>query len=499
MVGDLARADEYLEASVEVARSAGGIVDEAVFLADLGETRRRLGRLEDAEALLLQSLALHQQLGNSLRLGETTVYLGRLRLDQGRREEARRLFQASLPDLERAHGTRLLSHAFVHLGLLDSLAGDEGRALSSFRSALEHAQSGDHRLARVRALEEIGILQASQVRAESAVGLLSACRAERQRLGIFPEPDVLARLEQAESGLRSALGQTIYEARWNEGLAWPTQDVAARTLVELTPHPRLLAPVEAAGAALEIFAFGDARVVLGGRTLNATEWTYAKSKELLFYLLSRGSATKAQIGLDLWPEASPEQLRSAFHSALHHLRRALGAGDWIRYAGGRYAFNRDRPFIFDVEDFEEHVRRAREATGAGDATGRDRAVLDLTAAERRVGGDFLADLPGADWALFERERLRQARIDALLLLAECHFTDAAYPAAAEAYQHILTLDGYLEIAHRGWMRCLARQGESAQAVRHYQGLVEVLRAELGTTPSPETTLLLERIRRGDDV
>ena len=132
-------------------------------------------------------------------------------------------------------------------------------------------------------------------------------------------------------------------------------------------------------------------------------------------------------------------------------------------------------------------------------TFRDRAMVHLAAALRRAGGDFLADIPHADWALFERERLRQVRVDSMLLLAEGHFTAAAYPAAAEAFQQLLTLDGYLEVAHRGLMRCLARQGEGALAVRHYQGLVELLRADLGTSPSPETILLFERIRRGDDV
>jgi len=499
MVGDLARAEEYLEASVQEARAKGGPVDEAVFLADLAETKRRLGRLDDAESKLLAAITSHRQLGNTLRLGEATVYLGRLRQDQGRLQEARQLFQASLADLERAHGTRLLSHAYVHLGMLHSLDGKESEALSCFLSALEHAQAGDHRLARVRALEGIGLLRAGQGQGESAVSLLSACWAERQALGILPEPDDLALLKAAQAGLRKVLGDSVFEVRWTDGLELPTQDLAARTLQELASRARPPAPAGPVRAALEVSAFGDTRVVLGGRPLGPVDWTYAKSKELLFYLLSRESATKAQIGLDLWPEASPEQLRSAFHSALHHLRRALGGGDWIRYAGGRYAFAREHPFTYDVHDFEEHVHLAREQPGEGEATGRETAMAHLTAALRKAGGDFLADIPHADWALFERERLRQVRVDSMLLLAEGHFTAAAYPAAAEVFQQLLALDGYLEVAHRGLLRCLARQGESAQAVRHYQGVVDLLRADLGTSPSPETTLLFERIRRGDDI
>ena len=61
------------------------------------------------------------------------------------------------------------------------------------------------------------------------------------------------------------------------------------------------------------------------------------------------------------------------------------------------------------------------------------------------------------------------------------------------------LDGYLELAHRGLLRCYARQGEAGRAVRHYQELRQLLRQELSTAPSSETTLLYERIRRGDDI
>ena len=76
---------------------------------------------------------------------------------------------------------------------------------------------------------------------------------------------------------------------------------------------------------------------------------------------------------------------------------------------------------------------------------------------------------------------------------------AGYQQAAGAYQRALAFDDYLEQAHRELMRCYARQGETGQALRHYQRLGELLAAELGARPSPETTLLYERLRRGDDV
>jgi DNA-binding SARP family transcriptional activator len=123
----------------------------------------------------------------------------------------------------------------------------------------------------------------------------------------------------------------------------------------------------------------------------------------------------------------------------------------------------------------------------------------LEAAVALWRGEFLADTEAGDWAVFQREALRQTFLDSLLQLADLRFVDAHYSAAAGAYQRALDLDGYLELAHRGLIRCSARQGEAAQAVRHYQDLRQILRQELHTAPSPETTLLYDRIRRGDDI
>jgi DNA-binding SARP family transcriptional activator len=108
-------------------------------------------------------------------------------------------------------------------------------------------------------------------------------------------------------------------------------------------------------------------------------------------------------------------------------------------------------------------------------------------------------MDSGDWGLYRREELHKSFLDALMQLGELHFAEARYAEAAEAYQRALTSDNFLEFAHRGLMRCHARQGEAARAVQHYQDLSDLLKEELDAVPSPETTLLYERIRRGDDI
>src|SRR5207247_95726 len=120
--------------------------------------------------------------------------------------------------------------------------------------------------------------------------------------------------EQAAAQIRAEASGVTLEQAVDEALGTGTQASSAAAAKE--PE-------------LRVFALGPTKVITGARVVPATDWTYAKAKELFFYFLAHPPATKAQIGLDLWPETSPEQLRNIFHRALHCLRQALGHADWV--------------------------------------------------------------------------------------------------------------------------------------------------------------------------
>jgi DNA-binding SARP family transcriptional activator len=147
------------------------------------------------------------------------------------------------------------------------------------------------------------------------------------------------------------------------------------------------------------------------------------------------------------------------------------------------------------------MREARALLGSGvpPPARRAQAIGCLQAATTPWRGDFLADMAAGEWALLRGEALRQAFLRALLDLGQLLMADAQYPAAAAVYERAIAFDGYLESAHRELMRCHARQGEVGHALQQYQRLRQLLRDELGADPSLETTLLYERLRRGDDV
>jgi len=248
---------------------------------------------------------------------------------------------------------------------------------------------------------------------------------------------------------------------------------------------------------LLIRGFGPGRVEHRGRALTSSDWTYSKSRELLFYLVCNPTKTKEQIGLALWPDASTAQLHNSFRVTLHFLRRAIGRPEWVLYEGGLYAFNRAMPYWFDVEAFEFQLSLAQLALEGAEASA-PLAADYLDRATSLYDGDFL-DGAEAEWCLLLREDLQRKYLQALVSRGELFFEAGDYVHATEVYRRAIAKDGYLETAHRGLMRCLARQGELSQALRHYQSLTTLLQEELNAPPAPETVALYERLCRGEPI
>jgi hypothetical protein len=141
--------------------------------------------------------------------------------------------------------------------------------------------------------------------------------------------------DRAVAAARDALGEEALATAWAQGREMTLDQAVAYALDEPSAvEAKASSDRRPAGASLRIFALGPGRVERDEHDLAPSEWTYVKSRELLFYLLSHPSRTKEQIGLALWPDASNAQLRSSFHRTLHHLRRALGEGGWILFEDG---------------------------------------------------------------------------------------------------------------------------------------------------------------------
>ncbi|MFN8596788.1 MAG: tetratricopeptide repeat protein [Anaerolineae bacterium] len=525
--GQYDRAHDYYQQALIHYRQCGDVRGIATILNNLGNIHTTRGDLNGARPLYEESLALSQQLGDQWGAARATSSIAALTLNVGEYDRAQTLLQETLALGRAIHDELIVASTLTNLGLLAYLQNDYGRAATHYEEArlrwqtLKHdwgegqvlvglgrlaCDQGDlvraahwlreglqlyQRLHHLEGLadsfEGLAALAARQSNTPLAVQRLALAARLRTQVHVPPLPPQQAQIDRLTTAARATLGDAAFDRAWAVGATLELDMAVAEALSDQPPSIQI-SPAE---PALRIFALGPTRVLIGEHALTSTDWTYTKAKELLFYFLANPPATKAQIGLDVWPEASADHLRNIFHRALHHLRKALGQLDWIVFADDAYSFNRTLNYWCDLHEFE--VRLASKST--------DRAaeIKRLEAAVQLWRGDFAEDLDAAEWVIFKREELRNRYLQALLDLGALHFGAAQYDRAAAVYRRLLALDTYFELAHRELMRCLVRQGEVGHALQHYQHLREMLRQELQAEPSPETVRLNERIKRGESV
>ena len=235
---------------------------------------------------------------------------------------------------------------------------------------------------------------------------------------------------------------------------------------------------------------GRFEVVVEDRTLPNELWAYGKPKELLVYLaLHPAGRPRDQIARDLWPSATPSQLKNSFHVTLHHLRKALGHPEWIVVEEQRYRLARALEYETDFGGFE---RRAREAL-------RDQRKAGLQEALELYRGDLLeGEVPG-DWVEEHLTGLRRLYLELALTLGAALEQNGQFETAIRLYQQLIARDDLQEEPHRRLIAHWARSGERPRALKHFERLAATLRTTLDAEPELETLNLYRRILTNDAV
>lgn len=194
----------------------------------------------------------------------------------------------------------------------------------------------------------------------------------------------------------------------------------------------------------------------------------------------------------LWPGSDPARATHSLNSLVHALRQqlsgAIGGAPPIVYAHGGYELNTDAGVTVDVARFEE-------CADAGDRLMRSGDVLCALKSYEDAAAIYTGDvIPGGDLhTLVERERLRARHLSVLVRLADYYFAAGDHTDALRRGLRLLAQDPCREDAHRLVMRCYARLGERAQALRQYQVCRRILAEEYGARPEPVTEALFDQL------
>jgi predicted ATPase/DNA-binding SARP family transcriptional activator len=488
--GDHANVHAPMAEAVELLRRHGDPASVSYALQGLGVAAALQGRLDEARRLLDDAASLVEGEQPGALMALIDYWRGLLAEWDHDADAARRALEHAVAAGRRLSHKTITAHSLCALGRLLAAAGRLDEAAIVLREALELCRDIDDRWGVTFALQGLARVAAASGQAERAAAMLGTADRLRDELGmdLYPQAKAFQAATTAEALARIA--EPAFWCAWAEGKQRPFSELVA----DVASPPAEAAPAAAArpdspAADLRVRALGGLEVFVRARRVERSEWGSSRARELLAFLACHpDGSTKSQIGLALWPDASPGQLRNTFHVTLHRLRHALSLADAVVVDGERYRLNPALAREFDAELFEREVRAGmRELRTGTDAT------ASLEAAVARYRGDFLAGERAGEWADERRERLHQLHLDALDALGRAQMERGRYAEAAEAFAAVLAVDPVNEDACRRRMISLTELGDRAGALRAYDALARALRDELGVRPDRATATLRDKL------
>ncbi len=251
---------------------------------------------------------------------------------------------------------------------------------------------------------------------------------------------------------------------------------------------------QASVQAVSICLLGSFQVLGNGRPIVLRGGGKAEALLSLLALRPRHGLTRERLIEALWPDANATLAGQSLNTLVYSLHRTLGAAldgaPPIIAGGGWYQLNVDAGVGVDLTRFEELASAGDRLLREGDL---DAAATAYQQAVELYRGDLCG---GTDvHSLVERERVRARYLNVLGHVADYHFADRDYDACLAAVLPLLAVDACREDAHRLAMRCYARRGERAQALRQYRLCEAILASEFEAAPEPATQALFEQVRR----
>jgi DNA-binding SARP family transcriptional activator len=302
--------------------------------------------------------------------------------------------------------------------------------------------------------------------------LAQVCLTELARARAKPLPEIRVDVQTDEGAVR---------ALWVAVAPLPG---SSHFVLQLRPGPardrrRRTDPHWMTGPSLRISTLGRMLVESAEGPLEGS-WLDQRTGQLLRYLLTeRNRFVQAdEIGESLWPHAD-FAIASSVRYYVHALRRKIEPqrgprepSSFILSRSGGYRLNLELVNV-DADEFERDISAGLACTESDPAT----AASDLERGLALYRGDFLADLPYADWAMGERDRLHNLACEGLRRLTEIHLDKRASASAIQSLERLASMTPYDEGAHRQLMELEIAAGRRSDAIRRYN----VLRARIRRT------------------
>ncbi|SET99303.1 BTAD domain-containing putative transcriptional regulator [Geodermatophilus poikilotrophus] len=276
--------------------------------------------------------------------------------------------------------------------------------------------------------------------------------------------------------------------RTQAATAPPTLAATARSLLRAIPA--------VPNARLHLRVLGPLELRRDGAVVAAPELRRERVRQLLGYLLVHDRPTRTAITSELWPDlddaAAGRNLRvtlTYLQNLLEPDRGELDPPYFLRSAGPVLHLVTDGALEIDVLQFERALDEAArlERQGAPSA-----ALSAYLRAAELWGGDLLADVTGASWLEWERDRLRSRFVSSAVRAGNLLLARGDTTTARTLAERALRADNCSEDAHQLLVAVHLADGDLVDAHRALRRCQQMLR-ELGVPPQPRTRALAQRL------
>jgi two-component SAPR family response regulator len=242
---------------------------------------------------------------------------------------------------------------------------------------------------------------------------------------------------------------------------------------------------------LEVYALGRGYALVNGQPI--TNWDGALPRNLFFYFMDHDLVTRDEIFATFWPELSVKEATNVFHVTKRKISERIGmkidergSYELTHYSSGFYTPSDKLIRHYDVGDFQAAIERAMVTTDEAEEERLLMQAVDLYRAP------FLQDTV-MDWMNARRDHLRQLNAQALIGLGRLNKRRGDHESALGYFIRSLRETPEREDIHREIMSLYLKLDRKEDARAQYHNLVEMLRTNLGISPSRETQELFKLI------
>lgn len=251
---------------------------------------------------------------------------------------------------------------------------------------------------------------------------------------------------------------------------------------------------------LRIEMLGPLQVTVEGK---GVEFRTDAERALLVYLAAHPGAPQRRDTLAglLSPDRADQEALTYLRNRLTRLRAALGdhatTPPWLEIDRKEIALRTGDDIEIDLIQFEQilgevEAHAHRRLAGCPVCLARLQEAVDLVRGELLAGLNFPSDM-WESWLMAQREHYLQRTLEAMTWLREARLERGEWEALLDVAQRQLTLEPWLEAAHRALMQAHYHLGDRNAALAQYERCQQVLREELGVEPEVETRQLHQRI------